>query len=95
MAKGLKEKGYDISIITSNYGLKEPQKEAEITNGIKIYRILNEYNLTNRSINPLRNLYSISKMTYQDVNSFIGLIERIKPDIVNWWNISGLCRSIL
>jgi glycosyltransferase involved in cell wall biosynthesis len=39
--------------------------------------------------------YSMAKLQLADVRLFIKILEEFKPDIVSWWNLTGLTKSLL
>jgi len=94
MAKALKDRGYEVCVVTSSYGGGNPQKKPEFIEGIKVYRALHDYGYTHITSTRWERIKRLHQQ-YDDMLSFSRIAEEFSPDIINWWHLGGLCKGIL
>lgn len=81
IVEGLKKRGYNITVLTSNFGV------SQCANNREVYRSLNSY--FNRTVGYLNRL----KRTWVDLYNFkttLKIINGLKPDIIYAWNLSEI-----
>jgi glycosyltransferase involved in cell wall biosynthesis len=95
VAEGLRQAGHNVRVLTSRYGLDCRGPIADEVNGLRIQRILGQYNLGPQD--PVRWSYFLTMVRPQlrDAYNFLRVLDEFKPDLVNWWSVRGLTKAIL
>src|SRR5262249_42098564 len=94
-AEKLRTVGHDVLVLTSSYGLGQATHvHSELVEGVSVDRSLFHHRLG--AVEPKR-FYTATKARRQlsDVRRFLQVLREFRPDIVNWWNLEGLTKSIL
>ncbi len=96
IAEGLQRRGHKVRIVTSTYGLSQPNRVDETLEDPLVDRVLNEYSLNtwHQYSKHYRSAVKIWNQ-YKDIQKFIGIVDDFRPDIICWWNLSGLAKGIL
>ncbi len=95
VAEGLRQRGHDVRVLTSRYGLGSTGPVQECVAGIRIDRILGQYHHSAPSLAGWPYFLSIVRPQLRDASQFIRVLDEFQPDLVNWWAISGLTKAIL
>ncbi len=95
VAEGLHQRGHDVRVLTSRFGLSPEAPLKESVGGVPVERVFRQYHHGPQA--PFRRPYFLSRVRPQleDARHFIRVLDEFKPDIVNWWSISGLTKAIL
>ena len=99
VAEALRRSGHGVRVLTSVYGLPlsplgNIQLRSEEINGVPVHRWLNQYV---HDPQPVRRPWTLfqAKRELWDARQFLKILAEFQPDIVNWWNMSGLCKTLL
>jgi glycogen synthase len=100
VAEALQGHGHDVAVLTSAYGLPlsrlgNIQPITENMNGVPVHRCLHQYAYGKQPL--FHRPYSIfqARREIWDARQLVGLIEAFRPDIVNWWSMNGLAKTLL
>ena len=95
----LKRCGHDVRVVTSSFEIAGEQHGAairdDVENGIPVSRFLRQHRLDPRQ--PDGRLYNLDVIKRQitDATRFAAVLDAFQPDLVNWWNLEGVVKSIL
>lgn len=95
VAEGLQRAGNDVKVLTSRHGLERSEPIESEVKGVHIHRALGQYHHGAQA--PVRRPYFLGMVEPQlrDAYYFSRAFDEFKPDVVNWWGISGLTKAIL
>lgn len=100
VAEALHGAGYDVKVLTSVHGLPltrlsciEPRSEQ--LNGVPVYRWLHQYYYGPQPRPSRPWTFFQAKRELQDARKLLTLLASFRPDIVNWWNMNGLSKTLL
>ncbi len=95
VAEALSGAGHQVKVLTSRYGCDSENVYEEEINGVRIERSLGQY--VYGCQRPISRPYFIGfvKRQLRDARHLIRNLNAFKPDVVNWWSISGLTKAIL
>ena len=99
VAEALQSSGHDIRVLTSAFGaplstLGTIRRRTEELNGIPVHRVLNQYVYSPQPAHRPWTLFQ-AKRELSDVNEFVELVKSFQPDVINWWSMYGLSKSLL
>ncbi len=100
VAEALQRSGYEVCVLTSAYGLPlstwaNIQPYSEEMNGVPVHRWLHQYAYGRQpSFHRPWNIFQ-AKRELWDTRQFLKLLKRFQPDIVNWWSMNGLAKTLL
>ena len=94
VASALQKKGHEVCVVASSYKCDSPSRDAENVDGIKLSRVLHDYNHTHAAKTRWQKLLRLRRQ-YRDVLNFNRIIDEFKPDVICWWYIGGLCKGLL
>jgi len=99
VAEALHRSGNDVRVLTSTYGLPlnplgNIQPQTEEMKGVRVHRWLNQYAWEQL---PVRRPWTLfhAKRELRDARTFLDLLACFRPDIVNWWSMYGLSKTLL
>lgn len=98
VAEYLQGGGYEVRVLTSSYGLGAidecTQRGIEKVGGVPVDRSLHDYRSGGR---PEGHFYTLgmARRQLKDVRRFVQVLHEFRPDVVNWWNLEGLTKTIL
>ena len=97
IAAGLQDSGHEVMVLTSDYGLgagARSKPRDELHNSVPVRRRLQQYVYPPQ---PPRWPYTVVQARHElaDARAFLRLLEEFRPDVVNWWNVLGLTKTIL
>jgi len=99
VAEALRSSGHDVRVLTSAYGLPlSPlgtlRRRTEEVNGVLVHRLLHQYVYEPQ---PAHRPWTVfrARRELADVRTFVKLVKSFRPDIVNWWSMYGLSKSML
>ena len=99
VAEALSGAGHAIRVLTSTYGLegnplRRSRRSTETIVGVRIDRRLNDYAYDPQ---PLRRPWRLLQATRElwDARQFLTCLRDFQPDVVNWWSMCGLSRTLL
>jgi glycogen synthase len=99
VAAHLLRAGHEVRVLTSSYrlpivGQVMPEPNPGRVTGISVERSLHHFRL-----DPLPSgcsyTLSMAKRQMADARRFVQILDEFRPDIVNWWNLEGLTKTIL
>jgi glycogen synthase len=98
VAEYLHRAGHEVCVLTSSYrlptdGTGVPESRNETINGVLVDRSL-RHDWFDR---PPGRFYALTlaKRQLADARRFIQVLDEFQPDIVNWWNMAGVTKTIL
>ena len=99
VAEGLRRTGHDVRVLTGVYGLPlsvlhNIQPRTEEISGVCVHRWLNQYAYGPQPFRRPWTLFQAHRELY-DARQFVKLLASFGPDIVNWWSMSGLSKTLL
>jgi glycogen(starch) synthase len=99
VAKGLQRRGHDVHVLTGTYGLPSPGRRFtrpvhEKRDGVAIHRALGQYAYGARRL-PRPWTFWQARSELADARYFRMLLHRLNPDVVNWWSMKGLSKTLL
>jgi len=99
VADALHQSGYDVCVLTSVHGLPlstfgNIQPRNEEMGGVRVYRWLNQYAYEPQPVRRPWTLFQ-AKRELWDARQFVKILANFQPDIVNWWNMNGLSKTLL
>lgn len=99
VAESLAEAGHDVVVLTSVYGLPagffgRPRRLREHMGGVAVHRSLYQHAYGPRpSGRPWTLFHGARRLG--DAERFIRLAEQFEPDVVFWWSMNGLSKTLL
>ncbi len=98
--EGLRDRGHQVHVLTSNHGIDSPEPVAPPPNPIDpgdarhpaIYRQLRIHGFYGHPWLPIHQLYHLEKHNQTMLREALG---RIEPDIIHVWNMGGISKSLL
>jgi glycosyltransferase involved in cell wall biosynthesis len=99
VAEALQRSGHEVRVLTSVYGFPltswgSPPTRSERVCGVRVDRCLNQYFASPQHRLRPWTLF-LAKRELTDARFFIKSVSEFKPDIVNWWNMNGLSKTML
>ena len=99
IAEALHRSGHEVRVLTSGYGLPVSvlgniQPRREEIGGVRVYRYLNQYAFKPQPVYRPARLFR-PKRELWDAQQFVKLVANFQPDVVNWWNMNGLSKTLL
>ena len=99
VAEALHRSGHEVRVLTSAYGLPvsvlgDIQPRSEEICGVRVYRYLNQYEFKPQPVYRPGRLFR-PKRELSDAQQFVRLLSSFQPDIVNWWSVYGLSKTLL
>ena len=99
VAEYLRRAGHEVRVLASSYRLPTdgeiaPEPKVEHVGGIAVERFLHHFNLSPRPSGHL-DTFAMANLQLLDARRFIEVLDEFEPDIVNWWNLEGLTKTIL
>lgn len=99
VAEALHRSGHDVRVLTSTYGLPAStlgniQPRSEEIGGVRVYRYLNQYAFRPQPVYRPGRLFQ-PKRELWDAQQFVKLLSSFRPDMVNWWSVYGLSKTLL
>jgi glycogen synthase len=98
VAEYLHRAGHEVRVLTSSYrlptdGAAVSKSERETIGGVLVQRSLCYHGFDP----PLGRFYTLkmAKRQLADAQRFLQILHEFQPDIVNWWNMEGLTKTIL
>src|SRR5262245_33933824 len=99
MAEALHRAGHEVQVVTSMYGLprrtgRSPQPRRDDVRGIVTHRCLQQYVFRQR---PDRRPWTFfrARDEIRDARRFRDVVERFRPDVINWWSLWGVSKLLL
>ncbi len=95
----LQQRGHEIRVVTSSFQIDGQTHRAvirdDVENGIPVSRFLRQHRLDPRQ--PDGRLYNLDVVRRQvtDATRFAAILDEFQPDLVSWWNLEGVIKSIL
>ena len=83
---GLRDRGHDLSVLTSKHGLRRPETTAGVHR---------QLHLGGLSTLPDGGLLGAATVEFLDHRTLNGMICRLKPQLISIWNLAGLADSVL
>jgi glycogen(starch) synthase len=99
VAEALHRQGHKVRVLASTYGLPASalgniQPRHEEINGVHVYRYLNQYAFRPQPIYRPARLFR-PRRELRDGRLFLKLLSTFRPDVVNWWSMYGLPKTLL
>jgi glycogen(starch) synthase len=99
VAEALQRFGYELKVLTSVYGLPfgtfgTIQPRTDNINGVCVHRWLNQYSFEPQPNHRPWTLFR-AKRELWDARRFLNVLASFQPDIVNWWSMYGLSKTLL
>ena len=99
VAETLRSSGHDVRVLTSAYGvplspLGNLKRRTDELNGVPVHRVLNQYVYEPQPSHRPWALFQ-ARRELSDVKMFIRLVKSFQPDIINWWSMYGLSKTLL
>ncbi len=98
VAEYLHRAGHEVRVLTSSFklptnGADVSESKMETIGGVLVERSLRHYGFDP----PPRCFYTLSlaKRQLADAQRFLQILREFRPDIVSWWNMEGLTKTIL
>lgn len=98
VAEDLLRAGHDVRVLTSRYSLSAAGSAGIPASKETIHGVLVERSLHFRPWEaPPRLFYTLelAKRQIADARRFLEIFREFRPDVVNWWNLEGLTKTIL
>ena len=98
VAEYLHRAGHEVRVLTSSYRLPTNEASAtqsgnEIIGGVPVERSLHHH--PTEPAPPHFYTLNVTRRQLRDVRRFIQILDEFQPDIVNWWSLEGLTKTIL
>lgn len=99
VAEALTDAGHQVVVLTSIYGLPSgvfgrPQRLSEHVGGVTVHRWLYQHAYGHRLAGrPWTLFHAVRKL--RDAQRFVRLVDEFRPDVVNWWSMNGLSKTLL
>jgi len=100
VAEALHQSGHEVRVLTSVYGLPlsalgyiQPRREER--GGVPVYRWLHQYFYGRQPVSLRPWTLFQAKRELWDARQFLKILTDFQPDMVNWWSINGLSKTIL
>ncbi len=94
-AEGLFWAGHEVRVLTSNYGVASTGPFQDNVNGIRVARVLGQYHHGADAPGEWPRFLSHVPPQLRDARHFLRTLNEFKPDLINWWSVSGLTKAIL
>lgn len=99
VAEALRRSGHDVCVLTSAYGLPGTalgniRALREEISGVPVYRYLNQYAFPPQPVYRPGRLFR-PRRDFADARQFMRLLSDFRPDVVNWWSMYGLSKTLL
>ena len=99
VAEALQHSGHDVCVLTSTYGLPasalgNTRPRCEERNGVPVHRALNHYLHKPQPVQLPGRLFAVKRHLW-DAQQFQQLVKSFQPDIVNWWGMYSLSKTLL
>lgn len=100
VAEALQDAGHEVCVLTSVYGLplsrvRTIQPRSDEINGIRVYRWLHHYFYGRQPVCLRPWTLFQAKRELWDARQFLKILTEFQPNVVNWWSINGLSKTIL
>ena len=99
IAEALRVSGHEVCVLTSAHGVPLNRlggicRRTDEVNGIPVHRFLSQGVFPPQpSHRPWTVFQALRELS--DLREFAKLVERFRPDIVNWWSMYGLSKTLL
>ena len=99
VATGLLRRDHEVVVLTSTYGLpsrllRRARRRTERIGDVTVHRALGEYAYGSNPVLPPWTLTQAwAELT--DARWFLRLLDQFRPDVVNWWSMNGLSKTLL
>ena len=97
-AKYLHNAGHEVRVLTSSVQLTRSSgldtANSSTSSAIPVERFLHYYTWDHERSGHFYNL-ALAKEQLAQARGFARLLDEFKPDVVNWWNLEGLTKTIL
>lgn len=99
VAEALARAGHGVAVLTSIHGLPltalgRPQRRDEEIGGVAVHRWLYQHAYgPTPSGRPWTLFHAVRQI--RDAERFVRLVEDFQPDVVNWWSMNGLSKTLL
>jgi glycogen synthase len=99
VAEALRSSGHDVCVLTSTHGLPLSrwgglQRRTDVVNGIPVHRRLSQGVYPPQPPHRPWTLFQAFR-ELADLKEFTHLVETFRPDIINWWSMWGLSKTLL
>jgi glycosyltransferase involved in cell wall biosynthesis len=99
VAEALRASGDDVCVLTSTHGLPLSrwgglQRRTDLVNGIAVHRRLSQCVYPPQPAHRPWALFQAFR-ELADLKEFTHLVETFRPDIINWWSMWGLSKTLL
>ena len=99
VAEALRASGHDVCVLTSTHGLPLSrwgglQRRTDVVNGIAVHRRLSQCVYPPQPPHRPWTLFQAFR-ELADLKEFTHLVETFRPDIINWWSMWGLSKTLL
>jgi len=99
VAEALQRAGHNVLVLTSAYGLPLSvlggiQPGTEEIGGVRVHRWLNQYAFPPQPARWPWTLFQ-AKRELWDARQFLKILASFQPDIVSWWSMYGLSKTLL
>jgi len=99
VAEALRASGHDVCVLTSTHGLPLSrwgglQRRTDLVNGIAVHRRLSQCVYPPQPPHRPWTLFQAFR-ELADLKEFTHLVETFRPDIINWWSMWGLSKTLL
>lgn len=100
IAEALQGSGHDVRVLTSVYGLTLSslgyiQPQSEERGGVPVDRWLHQYYYGSQAKPSWPWTLFQAKRELWDARQFLKILANFQPDIVNWWSMNGLTKTLL
>lgn len=95
VAEGLARAGHDVQVLTSLPPTGPAGPVVEDVAGVRVSRLLQQYYHGPRATPGRPYFLSVVRRQLQDAERFRGVLDEFRPDVVNWWSVGGLAKTIL
>lgn len=99
VAGALAAAGHRIVVLTSTYGLPltrlgRARRVKRLVDDIRVHRCLYQHAYGRQPRGrPWTLFHALRRL--RDAQRFVKLVERFEPDVVNWWSMNGLSKTLL
>ena len=99
VASGLRRRGHELVVLTSTFGLpsrprRRARRRSERISDVTVHRALGEYAYGSMPVlAPWTLTRAWAELT--DARWFLRLLDQFRPDVVNWWSMNGLSKTLL
>ena len=99
VAGSLRRRGHDVIVLTSTYGLpasrfKRTQVHVEQFDDVIVHRALGQYAYGVQLALPPWTVTQ-ARAELADARIFLELLADYQPDVINWWSMNGLTKTLL